>query len=161
MNPIECTIKIKEEAQAHYERLAKSVSDKEMKQIFILLAAAEEEHLHMLAKMKDRVKVKSDNGFGLDESVCAYRPRIDSTNIRESLLNDPDAYRHVSMEEKETIGFFERLASGTSNETMKKLCLRLANQERKHLSKIENIYSFVETPWTYLEWGEFSNMKTL
>jgi len=44
---------------------------------------------------------------------------------------------------------------------MKKLCMRLADQEREHLSKIENIYSFVEDPWTYLEWGEFSNMKTL
>jgi len=160
MNLIECTIKIKEEAQAHYERLATSVTEKDMKRIFTLLAAAEEEHLRMLRDMKDRVSVKS-NGFGLDANVCSYRPKIDSTNVRESLANDPDAYRHVSKEESETIGFFERLANGTSDEGMKNLCMRLADQEREHLSKIENIYSFVEDPWTYLEWGEFSNMKTL
>ncbi|NVN92296.1 MAG: ferritin family protein [Desulfuromonadales bacterium] len=161
MNLIECTIKMKEEAKAHYERLVEAVSDKDMKRVFSLLASAEEEHLHMLRNMKDRILTKMFDDFGVDESVCTYSPNIDSHNIREALHNDPDAYLHVTREERETIEFFEQLARDTRDESMKKLCMRLAHQERKHLNKIENIYSFVEDPRTYLEWGEFSNNKTL
>jgi hypothetical protein len=35
----------------------------------------------------------------------------------------------------------------------------IAEEEKKHLNIIENIYSFVESPRTYLAWGEFSNLE--
>jgi hypothetical protein len=35
----------------------------------------------------------------------------------------------------------------------------IAEEERKQLNIVENIYSFVESPKTYLAWGEFSNLK--
>lgn len=161
MNLIECTIKMKQEAKAHYERLVEAVSDKDMKRVFSLLASAEEEHLHMLRKMKDRVLTKMFDEFAVDESVCTYSPNIDSHNISASLRNDPDAYLHVTREERETIEFFEQLARDARNESMKRLCMKLAQQERRHLTKIENIYAFVEDPRTYLEWGEFSTTNTL
>ena len=37
----------------------------------------------------------------------------------------------------------------------------LANDEKRHLERIEEIYDFVETPRCYLEWGEFSNLRSL
>ncbi len=37
----------------------------------------------------------------------------------------------------------------------------LAEDEKEHLSIVENIYEFVEKPRTFLAWGEFSNLKEL
>lgn len=163
MNLIECTIKMKEEARAHYTRLADAVgeNEKEMKRIFSLLASAEEEHIRMLRRMGSHAAFMSAETWGMDDSVCRYRPSIDAANLRESLANDPDAYRHVTAEEKEAIRFFEAMADKTNDTAMKGLCRMLAREERKHLEKIENIYSFVEDPRTYLEWGEFSNRVTI
>jgi rubrerythrin len=161
VNLIECTIKMKEETRAHYLRLAEAVDDKELKRIFSLLASAEEEHVHALTKMKDNMHTKVSAGAALSDSVCVFRPFLNSGNLTKELKNDSDAYSHVVAEEEETIDFYEQLAKQSKDDTLKKLCHRLASQERKHLNKIENIYSFVEDPRTYLEWGEFSNMKTL
>ena len=161
MNLIECTIKMKEEGRAHYERLSNAVVDKELKQLFSLLSAAEEEHLGKLRKMSDKIKLGFNGSIKIEESVCVFRPLLDTSNLSRELRDDPDAYRHVIAEEKEAIEFYDQLAAESEGETMKQLCRILAREERKHLEKVENIYSFVEDPRTYLEWGEFSNIKTL
>jgi rubrerythrin len=38
---------------------------------------------------------------------------------------------------------------------------RIAEEERRHLNIMENIFDFVESPKTFLAWGEFSNLNEL
>ncbi len=162
MNILECTIKMKKETRTHYERLAESVTDAELKRLFTLLAAAENEHIEKLVALKDDMNSLDTESFKeLDENVCVYSPHIDPRHLAESLKNDPDAYRHVVREEEETIEFFEQLSDQAASEQLKRICHLLADKEREHLEMLENIYFFVEEPRTYLEWGEFSNLKSL
>lgn len=162
MNILECTIKMKEETRAHYERLSEAVTEKELKRLFSMLAAAEDEHIGKLMVLKDNMnKIGSLTFSALDESVCVFSPHIDPRHLAESLSHDPDAYRHVVQEEEETIEFFDQLKNQAENEQMQKVCQVLAEKEREHLTMLENIYFFVEEPRTYLEWGEFSNLKGL
>ena len=42
-----------------------------------------------------------------------------------------------------------------------KQLLQLAEEERRHLEVVENIYAFMESPRTYLAWGEFANLEQL
>lgn len=162
MNILECTIKMKRETKAHYERLAEAVTNEELRRLFTMLAAAEEEHIGKLVVMEgnlDKFTVEEFNG--LEEGVCVYSPHIDPLHLAESLKNDPDAYRHVVHEEQETIEFFDQLSDQAESDQLKKVCHLLADKEREHLQMLENIYFFVEEPRTFLEWGEFSNLKAL
>jgi rubrerythrin len=153
---------MKEETRAHYERLAEAVTENELKRLFSLLAAAEGEHIEKLVALKDTMNKNGTESFNaLDESVCVYSPHIDPRHLAETLRNDPDAYMHVVHEEEETIEFFDQLKNQSENEQMKRVCQVLAEKEREHLAMLENIYFFVEEPRTYLEWGEFSNLKGL
>ena len=162
MNIVECTIKMKQETRAHYERLAEAVTEKEIKRLFSLLAAAEDEHIEKLRALGDTMSRSDASALNaLEESVCVYNPHIDPRHLAEALRNDPDAYRHVVQEEEETIEFFDHLRSQADSEQMKRVCQELADKEREHLTMLENIYFFVEEPRTYLEWGEFSNLKEL
>lgn len=161
MNIIECTIKMKEESRAHYERLSGAVQDKEVGRLFTLLASAEEEQLGVLREMNSRMGLDGVAGGNLSGDVCTFRPLLLRENLAEELRNDPDAYRHVISEERETLEFYNQLAEESQDERMKRVCRMLADQERKHMDQVENIYSFVEDPRTYLEWGEFSNIRTL
>jgi rubrerythrin len=162
MNILECTIKMKKETCAHYLQLAEVATDNELKRLFSLLAAAEREHVDELIVLKDSLsKINVQDVAGLAESVCVYSPHIDPRHLAEALRNDPDAYRHVVQEEEETIEFFDQLSDQAESEELKKICRLQATKEREHLTKLENIYFFVEEPRTYLEWGEFSNLKSL
>jgi rubrerythrin len=162
MNILECTIKMKQETRAHYERLSEVVTDSELKRLFSLLAAAEGEHIEKLMEFKNNMNKIGGLSFNaLDESVCVFSPHIDPRHLAETLRNDPDAYMHVVHEEEETIEFFDQLKNQAENEQMKRVCQILADKEREHLNMLENIYFFVEEPRTYLEWGEFSNLKSL
>lgn len=162
MNIIECTIQMKKETRAHYERLAEAVTDKELKRLFTLLAAAEDEHVAKLGVFMNNLSKFDVESFDtLDEKVCVYSPHIDPCFVAEALKNDPDAYRHVVSEEEETIEFFDNLSDQAESEQLKRICHVLADKEREHLEMLEHIYFFVEEPRTYLEWGEFSNLKSL
>jgi rubrerythrin len=162
MNILECTIKMKKETRAHYGRLAETVADGELKRLFSLLAAAEDEHIDNLVAVKDTLKKTNMLDFGrIEESVCVYSPHLDARHLAEALRNDPDAYRHVVQEEEETIEFFDQLSDQAESEQLKRICRLQADKEREHLAMLENIYFFVEEPRTYLEWGEFSNLKAL
>ena len=162
MNILECTIKMKQETRSHYERLSEAVTEKELKRLFSLLAAAEDKHIEKLVVLKKTMNKTGIFDFNaLDESVCVFSPHIDPRHLAETLRNDPDAYRHVVQEEEETIEFFDQLKNQAENEQMKKVCQVLADKEREHLTMLENIYFFVEEPRTYLEWGEFSNLNGL
>ena len=162
MNILECIIKMKQETRAHYGRLIEAATEKDLKQLFTLLAAAEAEHIDKLVAMKGKINKISESGMNMfDESVCVFSPHIDPRHLAEALRNDPDAYRHVVQEEEETIEFFDQLKSQAESDQMKRLCQVLADKEREHLTMLENIYFFVEEPRTYLEWGEFSNLKGL
>lgn len=162
MNILDCTIKMKRETRAHYERLAEAVTDVELKRLFSLIAEAEGEHVEKLVALQDnmnRFDVQDLNR--LEESVCVYSPHIDARHLADALRNDPDAYRHVVEEEEETIEFFDKLGNEAESEQLKRICRLQADKEREHLKTLENIYFFVEEPRTYLEWGEFSNLKSL
>ena len=75
------------------------------------------------------------------------------------LKEDPDAYKHVVKEEEDGVKFYEELAAQAKDEGTRAILVKIAEQERKHLDIVENIYSFVESPKNYLAWGEFSNLK--
>jgi len=162
MNILECTIKMKRETQAHYAQLVEVTTDPELKRLFSMLAAAEDEHIDNLVKLEGEMNRLNRQKLGsFDENVCVYSPHIDPRHLADALRHDPDAYRHVVQEEEETIEFFDNLSNQAESDELKKLCRMQATKEREHLTMLENIYFFVEEPRTYLEWGEFSNLKSL
>jgi rubrerythrin len=153
---------MKRETHAHFERLAEEAENGELKQLFSLLAAAESEHIDTLLAADKSMSTRDVEGLkDLDASVCVYSPNIDQWHLDEALKNDPDAYRHVVQEEEQSIEFFDQLSDQAASEKTRKVFQLLAAKEREHLEMLENIYFFVEEPRTYLEWGEFSNLKSL
>ncbi|RNC70109.1 MAG: ferritin [Desulfuromonadales bacterium] len=160
MNIFDCAIKMEEEAKAHYDKLATTATVPELKTLFGLLASAEKEHYDSLVRMRDKSAAAAAAEFtALNEAACAFKPLLGKCDLMAELKHDPDGYRFVVKEEEASIKFYEDLAAKAEDEGTRKLLLALAAEERRQLSIMENIYSFVESPHTYLAWGEFSNLK--
>jgi rubrerythrin len=159
MNIFDCAIKMEDEAKAYYEKLAAAAVVPELKNLFALLAASEEEHHEALVEMKRRIDPQRAWFSALQEAACIFRPLLAKRDLMAELKVDRDAYRHVVRQEEEGIRFYEELAAQAKDECDRGILLMIADEERKHLNIVENIYSFVESPKTYLAWGEFSNLE--
>ena len=159
MNIFDCAIKMEEETRMYYEKLATATVVPEQKNLFTMLAAAEREHRDALAEMKERIDPQKANFMALQEAGCLFQPLMAKRGLMAELKEDLDAYKHVVKEEEEGVMFYEELAAQAKDEGTREILLMIADEERKHLNIVENIYSFVESPKTYLAWGEFSNLK--
>jgi rubrerythrin len=159
MNIFDCAIKMEEEARMCYEELAAAATVPELKNLFTILAAAEQEHHDALVMMKGETKPSKAQFKALQEAACVFRPLLAKRDFMAELKNDPDAYLHIVKEEEKGIGFYVELAEQSKDEGVREILLMIAEEERKHLSIIENIYAFVESPKNFLAWGEFSNLK--
>lgn len=159
MNVFDCAIKMEEEARIYYEKLATAAATPELKNLFTMLAAAEQEHHDALVEMKGSVAPRKAQFKALQEAACLFKPLLAKRDLMAELKDDPDAYQHVVREEEEGVRLYEELAAQAKDEGVREILLKIAAEERKHLSIVENIYSFVESPKTYLAWGEFSNLN--
>lgn len=159
MNIFDCAIKMEEDARSYYERLAAGAVVPELKNLFTMLAAAEQEHHDALVAMKTKIAPRTARFEALQEAACLFKPLMAKGDLLAELKEDPDAYLHVIKGEEEGIKLYEDLAARAENEETREALLMIAAEERKHLSIVENIYSFVEAPKNFLAWGEFSNLN--
>jgi len=150
---------MEEDATAFYKRVSDASTIPEIKNLLSLLAEAEQEHRDALVKMKQTLEPQKVGFSVLQNASCVFRPLLGKRDLMEELKNDPDAYRHIARREEEDVRFYEDLAAKVQDRESRELLLMIADEERKHLSIVENIYSFVESPKSYLAWGEFSNIK--
>ncbi|QXE92473.1 ferritin-like domain-containing protein [Geomonas subterranea] len=159
MNIFDCAIKMEEDARAHYQQLAEATDDQELKNLFAILAEAEQEHHDALVQLKTGINSKSPKFKALQETACLLNPMLAQREQMAGLKKDPDAYQAVIRREQRSIEFYHELAAQIKDKEARKIVLSIADEERRHLSIIENIYSFVESPKNFLAWGEFSNLK--
>ena len=159
MNIFDCAIKMEEEARIYNEKLAAATTVPELKNLFTMLAAAEQEHHDALVKMKGSSDPQKAHFKALQEAACFFKPLMAKRDLIAEMKEDPDAYIHVVKEQEEAVRFYEDLAAKAKDKGTREILLMIATEERKHLNIVENIYSFVESPKTYLAWGEFSNLK--
>lgn len=161
MNVFDCAIKIEEEAKQYYEKLESKSEVPEMKHLFSMLAASEEELREKILKLKGSVPAEKAQLDGLDGTVCRFRPVLTERELMEQAQNDPDFYKTSMREEEQEIKFYDDLAARTKDPAKRHCIKMLAEEERRHMIMMENIYEFVEAPKTYLAWGEFSNLHEL
>jgi rubrerythrin len=162
MNVFDFALNLEKDGRTLYEKLANDTQTPELKNIFNLLAAAEEEHYATLDALKRGVDPASCQSTALDKNRNirnSFQQLLDRKDTMGVLARDPDGFGHVLKAEEESIRLYRELADKETNPATRKLWLTIADEEEKHLNMIENIYEFVEKPATYLAWGEFGNLQ--
>jgi rubrerythrin len=161
MNVFDFAMGMEMEGKAFYEKMAAQAPVKELRTIFTLLADSEQEHYDHLLALKS----------GSDPSVCRsmvldgvrehFQDLVDAMDPASALVGDPDGYRHALKAEERSIKLYEEMAGKEPSAAASDLLRQLAEEERRHLSIMKNIFEFVEAPKSYLAWGEFSNLRDI
>jgi rubrerythrin len=160
MNVLDFALKMEADGKTFYEKLAKESDAKELKNLFNLLAAAEQTHYDALLARKNEVafaKVES----GILEQAKNIFQRLTEMKSEVEFRVDTDGYRHAIKAEEQSIDFYEESAAKEQDLEVRRLLQALADEEKIHLNIVENIYDFVESPKFFLAWREFSNLKEL
>lgn len=161
MKILDFAMNVEKEAKELYEALALKAKEPELKRIFSLLAASEDEHHRAMESMKQgNTEAKADVAV-LAEGKNVFRTLLQKEDLEQALAGDRDGFRHVMKAEEESIRTYEELAANTNDPAAKRLLNEIIEQEKEHLEVMVSIYDFVEAPRTYLEWQEFSNLGRL
>ncbi len=161
MNVLDYAIKMEEDGRKFYEKLAAEADVPELKTIFALLAEEERRHQQIFQSMKNGEDPVNAESRIIEKAESAFHKLMEKKEASGILGRDPDGYLHSIKTEEEYIRLYLDMAEKEENEQVKELLLRIAEEEKRHLNIMENIYDFVESPRTFLAWGEFSNLRDL
>lgn len=164
MTTIDFLVRIEEDGLRLSEKLGRETTNAEQKELFILLADSQKRRLGTLATLKKHISSREADEMTVPETTYlhnGFRTLMRNGNINKMLKNDQDAFGHIVTTEEEVIHVLEGLAADEPRKEVCWMLRRIVNEEKEHLNNIESIYDFIETPHTYLEWGEFSNLHPL
>jgi len=159
MNVFDFALKMEEDGRAYYQKLVAETSVPEFKTIFAMLADAEQAHHDAIEAMKKGVSAEQVDSKVLEKAKNVFQKILERKQTLASLKEDPDGFKHAIRIAEEGIKLYEEMAGKETNPVAVKVLLMLAEEEKKHLEIMENIYDFAEAPHTFLAWGEFSNLK--
>ncbi|GFE57628.1 ferritin family protein [Geobacter sp. AOG1] len=159
MNVFDFAMEKEEESRKFYEKLAAAARTNELKTIFNLLAESEREHHEHLAALKAGTDSRRAESVVLERARDELGKIVGEAVPETILAEDQDGYGHAIKAEEESIRLYEELAEKEQNVSAAGILKRIAEEEKHHLEVMENIYEFVESPRTYLAWGEFGNLK--
>lgn len=159
MNVYDFALRMEEEHQSYYEKLAEEARTKELKNIFTLLSESEREHHEHLTLLKAGSDPDQVQAVTLDRVKDRIHELVEDIAAADILKSDSDGYLHAIKQEETSIELYEKLAGQEPNKAAAEVLRRIADEERHHLEVMENIYDFYESPRTYLAWGEFSNLR--
>jgi rubrerythrin len=164
MNALDYISRFENDCLDLYKTLGSEANDTERKELFALLADSRQRHLDKLDQLKATIWNDAIDSELIDRAaqvLNSCRQTLLAPDIMKVMRNDRDAFDHVIHAEEEMIKLCTGMARTEKSERVKALLNWFVDDEKQHLDEIEGIYDFVEAPHCYLEWGEFSNMRTL
>jgi rubrerythrin len=163
MSALDVMARVEEDELRFFETAGAATTDPELKELFAILADNQRHHLDDLERAKGSVAGGEMDAAAVKRTarmVNGLRRMFSPRDVVKG-LNDPDAFDRVEKAEDGMIDLLKGMAAVEPEERMRRVLELLAEKEREHLATMENIYDFVETPRTYLAWGEFSNLRSL
>jgi len=134
------------EAYTFYKTVADKVKDKNLKDLFIELAGEEKKHREFLQGFlaKDISKIKFSAGHDYKVGDALPSPKLTAD------LKPLDGLVLAIKKELEAMQMYTQLAAAAQDNESQMLFTQLANMERGHKARLEDIYTNMAFPET---WG--------
>ncbi len=160
MNIYKYAMKMEKDSENYYLELAKKTDDVGLQNILKMLANDEVKHYHIIAQM-----MKTDISAELAETDILENAKNVFIKIKgKKLVFDFDLpqinfYRKAQEMEEKSYKFYMEMSDKVEIESQKKIFLKLAGEEKKHMFLLENLVEFVSRPETWIENAEFNHLE--
>jgi rubrerythrin len=161
MDVFEFAMKMELDGKAYYEKLAADTDDRGLKGIFTRLAADEQKHYDTILAIRAGSPRPMADTTVLEEAKNLFEVLMADTTIAGSMKRSLDGYEHARKVEADSVRLYEDMAGKEADPEVRGLLLRIAEEEKRHYTIMDNLYDFTLAPQNFLAWGEFSNLKEL
>lgn len=159
MNVFDFAMQMEADAETLYRKLAKDSQVSGIRKIFTDLADDEQGHWQIFHALQQKQPSDIDtDSRTLENAKNIFQDLISSKENLPSITSNLESYRYALKLEAEAVQLYRDAAKRESNDQVKALLIRIAEEEEKHFNIVENIFNFVNAPNQYLAWAEFSSL---
>ncbi len=159
MNIFDFALKMEQESEQNYRKLATKASHEGLKNIFNILAENENNQYVTLEKLRDE-KYSDITLELLDEPGdiwISIMPDNEAVNLSKEEVED---YQKAMVTEDDAHDYYIAQAENIEDDQAKEVFLMLARQKQKHSMLIENIIDHIEEYTDRVEDAEIDHKKT-
>ena len=159
MNIYKYAMKMEKDSENYYRELANKTEDVGLQNILKMLANDEVKHYNIIEQM-----MKTDVSAELAETGILENAKNIFIKIKgKNLVFDFDLpqinfYRQAQEMEEKSYKFYIEMGDKAEIESQRKIFLKLAGEEKKHMFLLENLVEFVSRPETWIENAEFNHL---
>jgi len=158
MDIFDCALKMEKDGESFYRDIAAKTNNKGLQTILTMLADEEVKHYRAIENMRQD-KYQMTETTVLDDARNIFVDMKYAEEEFESEQEQAELYEKAQEIEKKSQLFYQEKASRTDKDDQKKLFERLAKEEEKHYSLLENIIEFVSRPKKWLENAEWYHLE--
>jgi rubrerythrin len=158
MDIFEFALQMEKDGRDFYLELSDKAQDKGMQNILKKLAEDEQKHYNAVESLRGDFAGMADT-----QILTEARNIFEQMKGRSSSIGFPatqaDLYRKARDIEKRSVVFYTEKADLVDSEVHRDLFLKLAGEEKKHVSLLEGVIDLVSRPETWLENAEFNHLE--
>jgi rubrerythrin len=158
MDMFEFAMKMEEDGEAFYRKMASDVKDDGIKVILNMLADDEVKHYTIFMQMKRAVVPSMAETKVLSGAKSVFQGFKGRSKEFDFGATEIDHLRKAREIEKKSEDFYREKAREVEIEGQRDLLLRIADEEKKHYFLLENMLQFMSRPKTWLEDAEFNHL---
>ena len=141
-------------SEEYYRDLAHRANHTGVKNILTMLADEEVKHYQTVERMRTETPEKVTDVPILDRAKEVFDKMRVSPKKFDFLVSEVELYRKACQIEEQSKKFYLEQAEAAQDPGQARIFRMLAQEEAKHLFLVENIYSFVSKPESFLENAE-------
>lgn len=158
MNVFDFAMKMELDGKAYYQKIAEKTKLAGLQNIFLQLAEDEQKHYDIFQGLKNKTSSPMPETTVLEKAKNVFEKLLAEKSVAARMEGDLEGYKYAMKLEADSFRFYENAAGREPDPQVKELLLKIAGEEQKHFTILENVYDFVNAPNQYLAWAEFSNL---
>ncbi len=155
MNSLEFAIKMELDGQEYYLKCAEKNKDNRLHNLFLSLAADEENHGKIIKNKLDEISYKLEENASLKDFDNVFKTTAEFTSEIKALPDQMDMYRAALEKEKQSIDLYQKLMAEATDDNEKSLYDFLIKQETHHFSILEDLILMIKKSEDWVENAEF------
>lgn len=150
-------MQMEQESERYYRDLAEKCATQGVKAILTMLADEEANHYRILQQLQAQAPVAVDSTLlpRAKEVFAAMRGQ----QVFACDLEQVELYRKAQEIEEKTRKFYEEKAAEEPGPAQKEALLKIAREEWKHWTLLENIIQLLSRPQQWLENAEWTHLE--
>jgi rubrerythrin len=159
MNIYKYAMKMEKDGENYYRELANKTEDIGLRNILKMLADEEVRHYNIIEQMMKSKASAELAETGILKKVKNIFIKIKGKNLVFNFdLPQINFYRKAREIEEKSYKFYIEMSDKVEIESQRKVFLKLAGEEKKHMFLLENLVEFVSRPETWIENAEFNHL---